>query len=347
MRRWGRGARAVVAAGGVLVLLLPAVAHWLARPTTVHRRTVTPQWRVSAAFVRPGQLVRLPVPARIRTLAPGGLVPAGAALARYQPIPARGGTGWRVAPLGHPRVGVVGLSAATSPWRRTLWSGLCLRRRCAVAAPPAAAALARLTLRAGRSGWFTPGWDPLALVPVAAYSDLPPQALRDAVQALAAAGQVVPAGAPIGILGPSWSGVWLCDLPAGARSAVARDGTASITWAGGTARVRLLAEGPTVAGHFLASFATRSGGADPGPAQRGRVRVQLPAVRGLALPGSALHRGTVVVLGPRGPYRVAVRVRVRMRRLVLVRGVAPGSRVLLRPWVLLPWLAGSGAGGGK
>ncbi len=337
----------LVAAGVALMLLLPWMVRWLGRPTTVRQRTVTPVWRAAAAFVRPGLAVRLPVPGQVRALTPPGLVPAHAVLARYQPFTGGKRSSWLVAPLWHLRAGVGGPRAETAPWRRSLRAVFCLRRRCVPAAAAAIPAAQRPTLRAARSGWFTPGWDPLALVPAAAYSDLPPQALRDAVQVVATSGQVVQAGAPIGMLGPSWSGVWMCDLPAGARGAVAAAGSARITWSGGAAQVHLLAEGPTVAGRFLASFATRSGGADPGPPQRTRVRVRLAAVRGVALPVAALRHGAVVALGPGGMRDVPVQVRLRMRQLALVRGLPSGTRVLLRPWVAAPWLAGLGTKGGK
>ncbi len=337
MRRWARRVLALAALGGALAFSLPWAVRWLGRPERVRPRTVTPVWRVAAAFVRPGRVIRVPVPARLGELAPAGLVPMHGVLARYRPLPGRATPDWAVAPLWHLRTGVGAVPAAAVGWRQSLRSGFCLRRGCAVHAP-VAPTLVSPVLRAGRSGWFTPGWDPLAVVPAAAYSDLPPQALRGAVRVASAPGQVVQAGAPVGVLGRSWSGVWLCDLPAAARGAVAEAGGARITWSKGAARVRLLAEGPTIAGRFLASFATRSGGPDPGPPQRTRVWVRLPAVRGLAVDAAAIHHGTVVALGRTGLLRMPVRVRLQARGVALVRGLPAGTRVLRRPWVAA-WLA--------
>jgi hypothetical protein len=349
-RRRGRTRRA--AAGALLAVsaaalwwAAPGLALALAGPAAPEGGSLTPRWSGPAAFVHLGTGLPVPVAARVTGVAPEGVVGVGQVLVRYErlPVPVR--------PSGLPAWvrwdGTPGpLQAPPAGWawthRRVAALGLCLRRACAAAsAAPAAEAgpAAAPVLAAPAAGWFFPGWDPLAVLSPAALSDLSPGAL-DSRPVPLAPGTLLAAGAVAGVLGDPWSGVWLVALPAAARPALASPGL-RVAWDGGAPEpVRLVAEGPEVAGRFVAALASERPGPAPGPPPRLVAQVLLPPVEGQLVPASALGSGAAVVgLSPAGRLaRYPVRVLGRDGPRAAVAGLPAGVRVLARPGMVRPWL---------
>lgn len=307
---------AALAALGVTAVLLPRPFAALGAPVAVRSGSLTPTWLAPAAFVHPGRAVSLPQAGRLLALAAAGMVPAGASLASFAPLAASG-----VAALPPTPAGALG----------------CLSRACAGARRAALPRPRSAAVAAGGSGWFSPGWDPLAALPPAAYSDLPPAAVLLPPGPVPARGMALPRGAPLGDLGEPFRGYWLCVLPAAAGAAVRAADSASLAWPGGAApmAVQPVGMGPAVAGRLVGIFVAGALGPDPGPPRRTEVRLTLPPVAGEIVPRAALLRGgaTVLAVGAGGRARpVPVRELAAAGTLAVVAGLAPGTRVLSRPW---------------
>ncbi len=315
----------------------PRMAVQAGRPTRASLGTLSPRWRVPAAFVHPGGSVPAPIAGVVVSVAEPGLVAAGAVLAWLEPeAPQR------------PRAGSgllrswVGVASPPSGGGGTAWL-LCAWRGCDAPAPRLRAAATLVPVRAAQAGWFVPRSDPLALTDTAADSDLPPSALGPPPPAVRP-GERVAAGASLGVLGAPWEGRWLCRLPDEARAALVAAGGASLVWSGGPgAEAQLLAAGPTVAGGFLATLGTDRFGAVPSP-PRTTLILDLPSYRGVLVPKAAV-RGTGanaavwVRTGSGGIRRQSVRVLVAAQGTAVVSGLPPGATVLGRPWFLVRWLA--------
>ncbi len=317
----------------------PRLAIGWGRPQAARPGTVRPVWTVPAAFVHPGQEVEAPVAGRLMTVSGSGMVSAGAVLAQIRPQAAPTlsappvwalwtGTGPRVVTTAYAPGGLATL--------------LCRWRGCTAAR---AAAPALRPVRAAAAGWFWPGWDALALTSLSADSDLPPGVLTGAVLP-AAVGAVVPAGAPLGVLGTPWGGRWLCVLPAVARSALAASGSVRVAWGGHPAQsAQLAATGPAVDGAFVAVFTTTAPGV-PAPPPRTPATVALPAVRGVLVPETAVRptaAGASVwrVEPGRRIVRQAVRVLGTAGGWTAVRGIPAGASILRNPWLLARVLSGA------
>ena len=319
---------AAVAAG------TPRLALTLAGPTPARAGTLTPVWTVPAAFVHPGSAVVLPEAGRLLALQGPGLVAAGVPLVAYAPQPSA------------PPLPARALRRAAPPARRGGTRGplLCLRRGCSAGgggpAPPVPTAAA---IHAVAAGWFVPGWDPLAALLPAAYTDLPPWAVLSEPARAAPAGALLPSGLPIGDLGDPWQGYWLCVLPTSARLALGQAAAAEITWpGGGSMAVRPVGTGPDVAGYVVGIFAADAPGGDPGPPARTTARLRLAPVSGAIVPATALWsdgapgRARLVELSAHEPPRVLpVTVLAVVGSRAAVTGVPAGSRVLARPGA--PW----------
>lgn len=189
-----------------------------------------------------------------------------------------------------------GRSAA--PWRRALVAWLCVRPACAtaariangaavsarVAAPPrgdrpARGVGERVAVRATGPGWFTPGWDPLAALPPAAYADLTPDALGASAAPAPSVGSSVAAGTPLGVLGAPWDGVWFAAVPeVTADALLARQPSASLSvaWRGhDPVPASVVAAGPPARGWRVLVVASDALGAPPDPPARGSVVLRL------------------------------------------------------------------------
>jgi len=314
----------------------PRLLLALGGPTAAHPGTLTPSWTAPAAFVHPGSPVDLPSAGQLLGLLGPGLVPAGARLALFAPVPpVRIPTAFvgavRRAPQGTPR-------EAARPFAAAL---VCLRRACAAPVPAATPAAPRdAGVPAGGTGWFSPGWDPLAALPPAAYSDLPPRAVLLPVGAAPRPGAPLSGGAPLGSLGDPWTGYWLCVLPASATVALGHAASASIDWPGARAPMPVspAGTGPAVSGRVVGIFAAGALGPDPGPPPRATAEVRLPPVSGQIIPAGALVRAGTTA----GAAVVAVSAGGRLRLLhvrplavvggrAVVAGLPAGTRVLAHP----------------
>lgn len=328
-RRLGWATLTVV--GAALVAGSPQLALWGGGPVVARDGVVRSRWLAPAAFVRPGRAELAPVDGRLLGVAPAGLVPGGAALARIAPAPHpprvlppfwAGWAGGAATPSSlPPPPGGAGI--------------LCAWRRCS---SPPLPVVPPTRVTAAATGWFTPAWDPLAALSLAADSDLPPGALAVGPSP-PPVGRVVAAGTVVGMLGSPREGRWLVALPAVARTALGQASGVRIGWGGHRGRAaRFLTGGPALGGRFLATFAA----ADPGvpePPARTEVRVVLPAAVGTLVPASAVRlvHGRAV-LWRVGPGRLLRRQPVRVLGTAggwsAVDGLAAGDRVLAHPWVL-------------
>lgn len=338
----------MVAAVVAMVAGLPTAATALGGPVPPRPGILAPTWTGPAAFVHPGVEVPMPAEGRIIAVGPEGVVAAGATLAAYAP------TGVAIKPVGLPAWarwdgGQGQMRPAPAGWvwaqRSSLALGVCLRRACAVAGGHSSAPAGPRTVVAPQPGWYFPGWDPLAALSAGAWSDLPPDAVKEAPVSLEP-GMVLGAGASAGVLGGAWAGLWLLDLPALARPGLAVGAPAHVTWPAGGAGmdVRVARTGPTVAGHFLAALTADATGGAPGAPPRTTATLTLASVAGQWLPATALlgSGGAVAAVSPGGrPQRVAVAVLAVSPQLVAVSGLPAGERALARPWLVRPWLAGS------
>lgn len=331
LERWRRRVAAVSLAAAICAAMAagtPRLLLGLGGPTAAVAGGLVPTWTASAAFVRPGVPVAAAVAGRLLHLTGAGLVPSGADLALVARVPGRAATAALVG--GWQRVAV-----APAPGG----SGgplLCLARHCVLAVRSGPAApLAAAVVTAPGTGYFSPGWDPLAALSPAEYSDLPPWVVRDPVLAAPAAGTVLAPGELLGILGQPWSGYWLCALPAAAAVPLRRSAAATVSWPGGPGPlpVQVVGTGPVVAGRTLAAFAVTALGPDPGPPARALVTIRLNRVSGEIIPARALvHGSDVVVVGHGGRLRLAaVRLRVLAGGRAVVGGLRAGQLILFRP----------------
>ncbi len=334
---------ALMAAGGVALLGgLPVVATALGGTAAVQAGAFTPSWTGPAAFVHPGVALSMPAAGRVEAAYGEGLVAAGTAVVAYAPAAGE------VGPVGLPAwarwdAASAGANPLPSGWgwaRRPVPAlGLCLRRACAVqVSAPAGASQRHVT--APVAGWYFPGWDPLAALSVQALSDLPPDAVTGAPVTLRA-GMLLQPGAPAGVLGSSWSALWLLDLPQAAAGALPLGRSAAVLWPGGPAMAaQVAASGPEVAGRVLVALSVDAPGAAVPPA-RGTATVALSPVTGEWIPASALLApgNAVAVRLPDGrPARLPVRVLARGGTRVAVADLPSGAAVLTRPWMVRLWL---------
>lgn len=325
----------------------PSAAAVLGGAATVGQGELVPTWTVPAAFVHPGFPVAMTGQGRVVAVATEGVVAAGAPLVNYvatdAPVRPAGLPAWARWDGGRAQV-----RPAPAGWvwtrRTTAALGVCLRRACSgsAAAPERPGPL---QVRSPDAGWYYPGWDPLAAVPAGAWSDLPPGVVLDAPVTLER-GTWLLAGAPAGVLGSQWSGVWFLDLPEDAAAALAAASSARVSWPAGTGMVvHLVRIGPTVAGRFVAAFAADAPGPAPGPPPRTTATLTLAPVTGQLVPSSALLPGSpaVAVVSAAGRVlRTPVHVLATSPDWAAVSGLPAGARALVRPWLVRPWLAGSG-----
>lgn len=331
LQRWCRraaGASLAVAVCAAVAAGTPRLLLDLGAPTAAVAGGLVPTWTAAAAFVRPGVPVAAAAAGRLLALTGAGLVPAGAKLAVVAGAP---GPAAAVALVGELQRAPA--TPASGAGGRPL---LCLARRCGTSArtgPPATPAAAAVT--AAGTGYFSPGWDPLAALSPGEYSDLPPWVVRDPVLPAPTAGTVLASGELLGVLGQAWSGYWLCALPASAALLLHGSAAATVSWPGGPGPlpVQVAGTGPVVAGRTLAAFAAAALGPDPGPPARAVVTVRLARVSGEIVPAAALVHGTdVVVVGHGERLRLAaVRLRAVVGGRAVVTGLRPGRVVLSRP----------------
>ncbi len=338
LRRTAAAACAALALVAAMVVGTPRLLLALGAPTMVRTGVLTPSWTVPAAFIRPGIPVAMPSGGRLLGLLGPGLVAAGARLALFTPaVPVRPETAYvGTVHRGPGRLPAPGAASAAPA------ALVCLRQACAAPESPAPVPADPVSnVPAQGAGWFSPGWDPLAALPPVAYSDLPPWAVLLPVAPAPLPGTQVAGGVTLGTLGASWSGYWLCVLPAAARLALRHAADATIRWAGGrgSMAVHPAGTGPTVAGRIVGIFAAGALGPDPGPPVRATVKVTLPPVSGQIIPsGALLHAGAeggrtaVVVVAGAGRWHLQrVRLEALVGRRAVVAGLEPGMLVLADP----------------
>jgi hypothetical protein len=366
---------------------------WWGGAVPVRAGLWAPSLTVDGVFFRPGSALQAPVAGRVLALAPGGAVPAGAPLVSLAPAPARA--------LARPEPPAAA-ARLLARWRRRLARWWCIQSRCGPAAPGPGGSPSRRQAAApsrGRGGgavawlrprgpqappwravaaapaWFTPAWNALATLPAAGYAGVTPTELRLTPWVRTRPGEGVAAGAPLGVLGDRWTGVWLVLVPEPEADALADAGlggfgppaaVARMAWPG-HAPVPVVAEaaGPPLAGWRVLAFASDRLGAGPPPPGRGAFTLLLPPRRGALVPRAALRwasgsgvsprppavadaaRAEVAVWHGGGARWVAVRTLAASRAWALVLGLRPGALVLTRPGWVAPWIAGGGESVGE
>jgi hypothetical protein len=287
-----------------------------------------------ARQVATGPLLLAPAGGRWQAAVPdGAAVPAGAELGRITgPAAARLQAEAAAATAALRRL--EGTSRASGSGSQAERSALAARSL-ALASLAAAASIPIVAPQAGRVVWHV---DPLALLPDAARTALPPTRLLAGPYA-ATAGATVAPGQVLGLVAPFGGDLFGVVVPAAEAAGVS--GGLRATLRPGDRSATLVGWGPTVAGRCVLWWHVEG---DAQGAARTAVTLSWGRVTGVGVPLTAVvrHAGGAWVLvaeGRRWRWQ-PVQWLGRAGGTALVAGLAAGTRVSARPWLGGLWAAG-------